>query len=83
MQNGVESIDAQAPRWRRGPAAGREYGCPKGRAITSDHPAEDEPGVASADEREPLPPGHPVSWGALTAGTLLEGVPYPLPVFDR
>ena len=27
------------------------------------------------------PPGHPVSWGAITAGTILAGEPYPLPVF--
>ncbi len=32
-------------------------------------------------DREPLPPGHPVSWNALTAGTVLDGVPYPLPCF--
>ncbi len=33
--------------------------------------------------RDPLPPGHPRSWGVLTAGTVLEGTPYPLPVFLR
>ena len=27
--------------------------------------------------REALAPGHPVSWGAITAGTLLDGMPYP------
>ena len=31
--------------------------------------------------RDPLPPGHPHSWGAITVGTVLEGVTYPLPVF--
>ncbi len=31
-------------------------------------------------ERPPLPPGHPASWGAIVAGTCLEGTPYPLPV---
>ena len=30
-----------------------------------------------AERKEPLPPGHPVTWGAITAGTLLEGSPYP------
>lgn len=34
-------------------------------------------------EREPLPAGHPDSWGAITAGTLLDGTPYPLPFFTR
>lgn len=33
--------------------------------------------------REPLPAGHPRSWGALVAGTLLEGTEYPLPFFFR
>lgn len=28
--------------------------------------------------REPYPPGHPITWGAITAGTLLAGVPYPI-----
>jgi hypothetical protein len=26
--------------------------------------------------RAPLPPGDPISWGAIVAGTCLEGVPY-------
>ena len=33
--------------------------------------------------REPLPPGHPDSWDALTAGTVLQGQPYPLRHFPR
>ena len=33
--------------------------------------------------RDPLPAGHPRSWSVLTAGTVLEGTPYPLPVFIR
>jgi hypothetical protein len=32
-------------------------------------------------ERPPLPPGHPIAWGLLTRGTILEGLPYPLPGF--
>lgn len=28
--------------------------------------------------RLPLPPGHEISWGSITHGTLLHGVPYPL-----
>ena len=31
--------------------------------------------------REPLPAGHPRTWGPLTQGTTLEGTPYPLPCF--
>ncbi len=33
------------------------------------------------DGRQPLPPGHPRTWRAITDGTLLDGAPYPLPVF--
>ncbi len=33
--------------------------------------------------RDPLPAGHPRSWNALTAGTVLEGTAYPLPVFSH
>ena len=29
-----------------------------------------------SDARQPLPPGHPTTWGLLTRGTLLEGSPY-------
>jgi hypothetical protein len=35
---------------------------------------------AAPQSREPLPAGHPVTWGLLTAGGLLEGVRYPHPV---
>lgn len=31
-------------------------------------------------ERPALPPGHPDTWGAITRGTVLEGVPYPIPM---
>ncbi len=34
-------------------------------------------------DREPLPPGHPRSWGCITEGTVLQGTPYPLPFFPR
>lgn len=33
--------------------------------------------------RDPLPAGHPRTWGALTEGTVLADAPYPLPVFPR
>jgi hypothetical protein len=33
--------------------------------------------------RDPLPAGHPRSWGVITAGSVLEDVPYPLPLFPR
>jgi hypothetical protein len=40
-------------------------------------PPPDDPG------RGPLPAGDPRSWSVLTAGTVLEDTPYPLPVFPR
>ena len=33
-------------------------------------------------DRPPMPSGHPVSWGAITEGTMLEQAVYPFPVFD-
>jgi hypothetical protein len=33
--------------------------------------------------REPLPAGHPRSWGVITAGTVLANVPYALPIILR
>lgn len=32
-------------------------------------------------DRPALPPGHPLCWQAITAGTALAGEPYPFPVF--
>jgi hypothetical protein len=32
-------------------------------------------------DRPPLRPGDPISWGAITKGTVLEGEPYPMPLF--
>lgn len=34
------------------------------------------------DDRPALPAGHPVSWGLLTDGTVLENSEYPYPVFS-
>lgn len=31
--------------------------------------------------RPPFPPGHPVSWSLLIAGTVLDGMVYPMPVY--
>lgn len=38
-------------------------------------------GRPALGDRGPLPPGHPLSWGAITAGTVLEAAEYPYPVF--
>lgn len=39
-------------------------------------------GRMAATDRGPLPPGHPLSWGAITDGTVLAGADYPYPVFQ-
>jgi|GEM_PF-660117 len=52
---------------------GRKIGVP--RPIAPARPIPEDP------NRPPLPAGHPHSWGALVAGTLLDGVPYPARVF--
>lgn len=55
----------------------------RGRRIGAPRPP---PELATAPEdgtRDPLPPGSATSWGAITAGTLLEGAAYPFPVFNE
>lgn len=34
-------------------------------------------GSARPEPRPPLPAGHPLSWGILTRGTMLDGVAWP------
>ncbi len=53
---------------------GRKIGAP--RPLARPRPSPEDP------NRPALPAGHPHSWGALVAGTLLDGVPYPAPVFQ-
>lgn len=38
-------------------------------------------GRPGANDRPALPAGHPVTWGAITRGTVLDGAAYPYPVF--
>ncbi len=45
--------------------------------VSVHHPA---PLPCRAD-RACMPSGHPLSWAAITAGTILDGEPYPYPVF--
>lgn len=39
-------------------------------------------GRPAHDDRGPLPPGHALSWGAINAGTVLDGAEYPFPIFN-
>ncbi len=53
----------------------------RGRRIGTRRPPPDFRPPPDDLTRDPLPAGHPRSWGAITAGTVLDGEPYPLPVF--
>ena len=55
----------------------------RGRRIGARRPPPDFVPPPEAPEREPMPAGHPRSWDAINADTVLEGTPYPLPVFVR
>ena len=53
----------------------------RGRLVGARKPEPTLPRLTAAQAaeagREALPPGHPVSWGAITAGTLLDGAANP------
>lgn len=53
----------------------------RGRRLGAERPAPDYRPPAEDPRRDALPPGHPRSWGPITAGTLLDGCRYPLPCF--
>lgn len=38
-------------------------------------------GRPGQNDRPALPAGHPVTWGAITDGTVLQSAAYPFPVF--
>lgn len=40
-------------------------------------------GRPGQNDRPALPAGHPVSWGAITDGTVLDRAKYPFPVFSN
>jgi hypothetical protein len=87
------SMDETLRQWRQtgatwdaialGFGLGRETVRERGRRIGAPGP---EVAIMARLEREradrpPFPPGHEISWGLLTRGTVLEGDPYPLPWF--
>jgi hypothetical protein len=53
----------------------------RGRRIGAGRPPADFIPAPDDPFREPLPAGHPASWDAINAGTVLEGEPYPLRFF--
>lgn len=55
----------------------------RGRRIRARLPPPDFVAVLDDPGRGPLPAGHARTWGAMNAGTVLAGEPYPLPMFRR
>ena len=55
----------------------------RGRRIGARRPPPDFVAPPEDPTREPLPAGHRHSWDRINEGTVLEGTPYPLPVFVR
>jgi hypothetical protein len=61
---------------------GRNTVLERGRRIGARRPRmHAEPVMEEAADRPAKPAGHPDTWGLITAGTVLEGAPYPFPVF--
>jgi hypothetical protein len=61
---------------------GRNTVLERGRKIGARRPPAPRPAVAEeARDRPPRQAGHPITWGLLNAGTVLEGEAYPYPVF--
>ncbi|MEJ0047569.1 MAG: AsnC family protein, partial [Rhodospirillales bacterium] len=63
---------------------GRNTVLERGRRIGARRPRPQQQPIAMAEEaadRPTRPPGHPDTWGLITAGTVLQGAPYPFPVF--
>ena len=96
MPNKLTWTDAQDTQIRRSRAEGASWDAisavlgvtcwavmQRGRRIGARLPPPDFIPAPDDPLREPLPAGHPRSWGAITANTVLEGTPYPLPVFPR
>jgi hypothetical protein len=52
----------------------------RGRRLGARLPPPDFEPPQEDPERPALPPGHPETWGSITRGTMLEGMPYPIPM---
>ena len=51
----------------------------RARAIGAERPPANAGPTLDEADREPLPAGHPASWGAINRGTVLENVPFQTP----
>ena len=80
----LHSLRAQSRSWDAIAAVlgiSRWAAIERGRKIGAQKPTAPPAATAEAafGPREPLPAGHPVSWGAIIAGTVLDGDAYPFP----
>lgn len=82
----IHRLRAEGVTWAK---IGKAVGCSEFKAIqrgreigayTERAKPEPRPEGIGHDAREPLPAGHPLSWGAITAGSILDGARYPHPV---
>jgi hypothetical protein len=55
----------------------------RGRRIGAQRPPREFVLPPDDPARDPLPAGHPRSWGVINAGTVLQDEPYPLPIFPH
>jgi hypothetical protein len=53
----------------------------RGRALGAAAPTVEPTFETAGRSADPLPAGHPETWGAIIAGTVLAGTVYPHPVF--
>jgi hypothetical protein len=60
---------------------GRNCVLERGRKIGARGAPPPPPAAEEARDRPPRQAGHPQTWALLTAGTVLDGEPYPYPVF--
>jgi hypothetical protein len=72
MRAGRASWDAIAAALR----ISRNAAIERGRRIGARLPVAELSPIVEDPDRPPLPPGHPTTWGLITAGTSLEGEAY-------
>lgn len=75
----IKRLRAEGRSWEEVAAImglGRWTVIERGRRIGAKPPPPDFVPTLPDPERPPLPPGDPATWGAITAGTVLEGTTY-------
>ena len=85
LDNDVRTLRTAGLTWdavAREMRLGRNTVLERGRRIGARRPTlRPEPTTDEAADRPAKPAGHPDTWGLITMGTVLEGAPYPFPVF--